>query len=48
MRFSNGKVAFNMGKGCESKDHIGGNIAIPWDRLKEKLEPTIDPSLVKR
>ncbi len=32
---SDGKIAFNIVKGCKSKDHPDGNAAIAWDKLKK-------------
>jgi hypothetical protein len=44
---SNGKVAFNIIRGCKTKDYPDGNGAIAWDRLKNKYEPVSVPSMVK-
>ena len=44
---NNGKIAFNIVKGCKSKDHPHGNAAISWEKLKNKFEPMSDPSMVK-
>jgi gag-polypeptide of LTR copia-type/Zinc knuckle len=47
VKTSNGKIAFNIVKGCKSKDHPGGNAAIAWDKLKNKYKPMSAPSMVK-
>jgi hypothetical protein len=47
VKTSSGKVAFNLIKGCKSKDYPDGNAAIAWERLKNKYELISDPSLVK-
>jgi hypothetical protein len=47
VKTSSGKVAFNLIKGCKSKDYSDGNAAIAWERLKKKYEPISAPSLVK-
>jgi hypothetical protein len=39
-RTSSGKMAFNMVKGCNNKNHTEGNAAIALERLKNKFEPT--------
>ena len=44
---SSGKIAFNLVKGCKSKDYLDGNAATAWERLKNKLEPISAPSMVK-
>jgi hypothetical protein len=44
---SNGKVAFNLVKGCKNKDYADGNASMAWERLKNKYEPQSAPSLVK-
>jgi hypothetical protein len=44
---SNGKVAFNLVKGCKNKDYTDGNTSLAWERLKNKYEPQSAPSLVK-
>jgi hypothetical protein len=38
-----GKVAFNLIKGCKSKDYPDGNAAIAWETLKNKYEPISAP-----
>ena len=43
---SNGKVAFNLIKDCESKERIDGNAFTAWERLKNKFEPSSAPYLV--
>jgi hypothetical protein len=30
---TNGKLAFNIVKGCKSKDHPDGNATMSWDKL---------------
>jgi hypothetical protein len=44
---SNGKVAFNLVKGCKTKDYIDGNAFMTWEYLKNKFESMSAPSLVK-
>ena len=44
---SNGKVAFNLVKGCKNKDFVDGNANLAWERLRNKFEPQSAPSLVK-
>jgi hypothetical protein len=44
---SSGKVAFNIIRGCKTKDYTDGNGAISWERLKNKYEPVSVPSMVK-
>jgi hypothetical protein len=44
---SNGKVAFNLVKVCNSNNHADGNASMTWERLKNKFEPSSNPSLVK-
>ena len=44
---SNGKVAFNLVKGCKNKDYADGNASMAWERLRNKFEPQSAPSLVK-
>jgi hypothetical protein len=34
IKASSGKVAFNIIRGCKTKDYLDGNGAIPWERLK--------------
>jgi gag-polypeptide of LTR copia-type len=41
------KIAFNIVKGCKSKDHPDGNAGIALDKLKNKYEPMSAPSMVK-
>jgi hypothetical protein len=36
VKTSSGKVAFNLIKGCKSKDYPDGNAAIAWESLKKK------------
>ena len=47
VKTSNGKIAFNLVKGCKSKDYPDGNAATAWERLKNKYEPISAPSMVK-
>jgi hypothetical protein len=42
-----GKVAFNMVRGCKSKDYPDGNTTTAWEKLKTKYEPSSAPSMVK-
>jgi hypothetical protein len=42
-----GKVAFNLVRGCKSKEYPDGNAAIAWERLKNKFEPVSAPSMIK-
>jgi hypothetical protein len=44
---SNGKVAFNIIRGCKTKDYPDGNGAIAWERLKNIYEPVSVSSMVK-
>jgi hypothetical protein len=44
---SNGKVAFNLVKGCKNKYYADGNASLAWERLKNKYEPQSAPSLIK-
>jgi hypothetical protein len=34
-------------KGCKNKDYADGNANMAWERLKNKVEPSSAPSLVK-
>jgi hypothetical protein len=36
---SNGKVTFNLVKGCKNKDYADGNASMACERLKNKHEP---------
>jgi hypothetical protein len=36
-----------MVKGCKNKYYTQGNEVMAWERLKNKYEPSSDPSLVK-
>jgi hypothetical protein len=36
---SYGKVAFNISKGCKSKDNPDGNALTAWERLKNNFDP---------
>jgi hypothetical protein len=42
-----GKVAFQIIRGCKTKEYEDGNAAVAWDRLKNKYQSTSAPSLVK-
>jgi tellurite resistance-related uncharacterized protein len=44
---SNGKVAFNLVKGCKKKDYEDGNASMTWERLKSNFEQSSAPLLVK-
>jgi hypothetical protein len=44
---SSGKAAFNIIRGCKTKDYPDDNDAIAWERLKNKYEPFSAPSMVK-
>jgi gag-polypeptide of LTR copia-type len=44
---SSGKTAFNVVKGCKTKDHPDGNAASVWEKLKNKYNPVSAPTLVK-
>ena len=41
------RTAFNIVKGCKTKDHIDCNAFSAWERLKNKYEPVSAPTLVK-
>jgi hypothetical protein len=41
------KVAFNIIRGCKTKDYPDGNGAIAWERLKNNYEPVSVTSMVK-
>jgi gag-polypeptide of LTR copia-type len=47
VKTSNGKIAFNIVKGCKGKDYPDGNAAVAWEKLKNKYEPVSAPSMVK-
>jgi gag-polypeptide of LTR copia-type len=47
MKTSNGKIAFNIVKGCKTQDYPDGNAASAWEKLKYKNEPVSAPSMVK-
>jgi hypothetical protein len=47
VKASSGQVAFNIIRGCKTKDYPDGNDAITWERLKNKYEPVSAPSMVK-
>jgi hypothetical protein len=42
-----GKVAFQIIKGCKTKEYEDGNVAVAWERLKNKYQPSSAISLVK-
>jgi hypothetical protein len=47
VKVSYGKIAFNIVKGCKSKDYPDGNALTSWEKLKNKYEPVSAPSIVK-
>jgi hypothetical protein len=47
VKTNSGKVAFNIIKGCNTKDYPNGNGEIAWERLKDKYEPLSKSSMVK-
>jgi gag-polypeptide of LTR copia-type len=47
VKTSSGKTAFNLAKGCKTKDHPDGNADTAWERLKNKYELVSAPILVK-
>ena len=40
-------MAFNLVKGCKSKEYSDGDAFMAWERLKNKFEPLSATSLVK-
>jgi hypothetical protein len=46
LKGSSDKVAFNIIRGCKTKDYPYGNYNIAWERLKNKYEPVSAPSMV--
>jgi hypothetical protein len=42
----NGKIIFNLVKGCKSKDYPDGKAVIAWKRLMNKYEPISAPPLL--
>ena len=42
-----GKTAFNIAKGCKTKDHPDGSAASSWERLKNKYKLVSALTLVK-
>jgi gag-polypeptide of LTR copia-type/Zinc knuckle len=40
-------VAFNLVKGCKSKEYVDGNAFMAWEQLKNTFEPLSAPFLVK-
>jgi hypothetical protein len=47
VKASSGKVAFNIIRGCKTKDYPDDNGAIARERLKNKYEPVSVPSMLK-
>jgi hypothetical protein len=47
VKTSFGKFAFNIVRGCMSKDYPDGNATTACEKLKNKYEPTSAPSMVK-
>jgi hypothetical protein len=47
VKASSDKVAFNIIRGCKTKDYPDGNSAISWERIQNKYEPVSAPSMVK-
>jgi hypothetical protein len=47
VKTSSRKTAFNLVKGCKTKDHPDGNAASAWERLKNKYEPVSAPTFGK-
>jgi hypothetical protein len=47
VKSTSGKVAFNIIRGCKTKDYPDGNFAIALKGLKNKYEPVSAPSMVK-
>jgi hypothetical protein len=47
VKTSNRKFTLNLVKGCKSKDQPDGNLAMAWNKLKNKYEPILAPSMVK-
>jgi hypothetical protein len=41
------ETAFNIVKGCKTKDYPDGNAASAWEKLKNKYEPVSANSMVK-
>jgi hypothetical protein len=42
----NGKIAFNIVKGCKTKDYLDAKTASHWEKLKNKYEPFSVPSTI--
>jgi hypothetical protein len=40
---SNGKVAFNLVKGCKNKNYADGNASMAWERLKTSMNRSLPP-----
>jgi hypothetical protein len=47
VKASNGNIAFNIVKGCKTKDYPDGNAASAWEKIKNKDESVSEPSMVK-
>jgi hypothetical protein len=47
VKTSNGKIAFNVVKGCKSKDHPDGSATMAKDKLKNKYKPMSALFIVK-
>jgi hypothetical protein len=48
VKTSSDKIAFNIVKGCKSKDdYPDGNAESSWEKLKNKFEPVCAPATVK-
>jgi gag-polypeptide of LTR copia-type len=47
VKTSSSKTAFNLVKGCKTKDYPDGNAASAWEMLKNKYEPVSAPTLVE-
>jgi hypothetical protein len=43
----NGKIAFNIVKGCKTKNYPDKNVASSWEKSTNKYEPVSAPSMVK-
>jgi hypothetical protein len=46
VKASSVKVAFNIIRGCKTKDYPDGDGAIAWEGFKNKYEPVSAPSMV--
>jgi hypothetical protein len=47
VKASSGKVAFNIIRGCKTKDYSDVNGVIAWERIKNKYEHVSAPSMMK-